>query len=226
MLNLLLLALVVALLSRSARADELPSFVLPDPFFSIYPPDRAVALDLLFFSQGDHGGDPLVNEGFNYEGLMLDFRFRNSDQVYTRGTAVVAYLQNDPLKEVPVSVANSHLTSASVDFVTLDAAVTVDLTTADRNWRYSPGAFYHHQWAYLAGGVDLEIRRILAGGDTTFRVAYAGRYARLSQVHWDGSADNIDQRWTHNFIAGWTQVLSPHFLTYLGLQYSRQSGLL
>jgi hypothetical protein len=226
LLNLLFLAVLVALLSRSARAAEVPSYVLPDPFFSIYPPDHAISLDLLLFSQFDNGGNPLVAEGFRYEGLMLDVRMRESDQVYTRGTAVVAYLQNDPLMTLPPNVTNAHVTSASVDFVTLDAALTVDVTSPDRNWVISPGVFYHHQWAYLAGGVDLEVRRILAGGDTTLRLAYAGRYAELSQAHWDGSAIYDDTRLTNNYIFGWTQILSPHLVTYLGLQYTRQSGLL
>jgi hypothetical protein len=139
---------------------------------------------------------------------------------------VVAYLQNAPLMTPPSTVADAHVSSASVDFVTLDAAATVDFYTPDRGWRLSPGAFYHHQWAYLAGGVDFDVRRFLAGGDTTLRLAYAGRFAKLSQVHWDGSDNNIDYRNTNNFIFGWTQILSPHVLTYLGLQYSRQSGLL
>jgi hypothetical protein len=226
MLSLLLLAILVALLSRSARADEVPRFATPDPGFFTIQPDHALAVDLLAFSQWDNGGDPLVDEGFRYEALSVDLRLKQSDQVATRGTAVLAYLQNNPLMILPKSITNAHVTSASVDFVTLDASLATELASADQNWRFSPGLFYHHQWAYLAGGVDLDLRRVLAGGDATLRAAYSARFAHLEQVHWDGSAVNGDSRLTHNLILGWTQVLSPSLVTHLGFQYTRQNGLL
>jgi hypothetical protein len=225
MLNLLLVALVVLVLSRPAIAYELPGFNW-DPFFYGDHPDHGVALDLLFFSQWDNGGNPLVDEGFRYEGLSVELKLKASDQFYFRGGAVVAYLQNNPLMTLPPSVANPDVTSASTDFVTLDSFIASDITLRGNCLTLSPGLFYHHQWAYMAFGVDLEARCLLAGGDAVLRVAYSGRFARLSQVHWDGSPVEDDTRITNNFIVGFTQFLSPQVITYVGLQYTRQSGLL
>jgi hypothetical protein len=225
-LDLLLLALLVGLLSRSALAQELPAFWSDPVFFAHQPDHAALAVDLLAFSQWDHGGDPLVDEGFRYEAISVEAKLKAADRVYPRGAAVVAYLQNNPLITLPSSIVNAHVSSASTDFVTLDALLAVDITSADDKWRISPGAFYHHQWAYIAGGLDLDVRRVFAGGDTTLRLAWAGRYAMLHQVHWDGTPVNDDTRITNNFIFSWTQVISPTVITQLGLQYTHQSGLL
>jgi hypothetical protein len=35
-----------------------------------------------------------------------------------------------------------------------------------------------------------------------------------------------DIRLTHNVVLGWTQTLSPSLIASLGLQYTRQDGLL
>jgi hypothetical protein len=138
----------------------------------------------------------------------------------------VSYLQNNPLITLPDTIVNSHVTSASTDFVTLDSFLAVDITTADEKWRFTPGLFYHHQWAYIARGIDLEVSHVMAGGDTTLRLAWAGRYASLQQVNWDGSPVVGDTRFTNNVIFSWTQVLSRSLIAALGLQYTRQDGLL
>jgi hypothetical protein len=226
LLNFVLVALVVALVSRSALAYEIPTFGNWDPFFYNYRPDHGIELDLLFFKQWDQGGDPLVDEGFRYEALGLDLRFKLSDQAYFRGSAVVAYLQNNPLITLPATITNAHVSSASTDFVTLDAFMATDLTLLNSCWTLSPGLFYHHQWAYIATGLDLDAHCVVAGGNAVLRLAYSGRYASLRQVHWDGSPVDGDQRITHNAIVGWTQFVSPSVITYLGLQYTRQTGLL
>jgi hypothetical protein len=225
-LDLLALVLLVALLSRSALADEGPPIASPSSQFLLHQPDHYVAVDLMVFSQWDDGGDPLVDEGFRYEALSVDARYKPTERLTLRGTAVVAYLQNNPLIALPSTIANAHVTSASTDFVTLDSSLAADLVSADGKWIISPGLFYHHQWAYLATGMDLDVRRILADGDTILRVAYNGRYAGIRQVHWDGSPSNGDHRITNNFILGWTQVFTPKLITNVGLQYTNQTGLL
>jgi len=226
LVDLLVLLLLVGMLSRSALADEGVPLGGPLSPFVLHQPDGFVAIDLLVFSQWDDGGDPLVDEGFRYEALRLDFQFKAADPVSVRGTAVVAYLQNDPLLVLPSTIANAHVTSASTDFVTLDASLGTDILLDGGKWIISPGLFYHHQWAYLAAGLDLDVRRILAGGDTTLRMTYNGRYAFVRQVNWDGSPVIDDHRITNNAILGWTQVLSPHLITNVSFQYTNQAGLL
>ena len=100
---------------------------------------------------------------------------------------MVAYLQNDPLKLLPSTIANAHVTSASTDFVTLDASLAADSVSADGKWIISPGFFYHHQWAYMADGLDLDVRRIFAGGDTVLR-ARVQRPLRLASTRSTGTA--------------------------------------
>jgi hypothetical protein len=226
LLDLLALVLLVALLSRSAVAQETPSVATPSSLFLLHQPDHYVALDLLLFSQWDDSGDPLLDDGFQYEALSLDVRYKTSDRITLRGTATVAYLQNAPLIVLPSTIAGAHVTSASTDFVTLDSSAAVDIVSPDGKWIISPGFFYHHQWAFLAGGMDLDIRRILADGDTILRLAYNGRYAGIHQVNWDGSPVQGDHRITNNAILGWTQVITPKLVTNVGLQYTNQTGLL
>jgi hypothetical protein len=225
--NLLVVVFAVAMLLRPARAFayDLPALAGWDPFFANRP-DHEVAFDLLFFSQWDEGGNPLVDEGFRYEGLSLEFKFKQNDSIYYRGSAVVAYLQNQPLMTLPPTISNPNVSAASTDFVTLDAFLATDFTLLNTCWTLSPGLFYHHQWAYIAAGVDLDTRCILADGNAVLRMAYSGRLAWLKQVHWDGSDVTPDTRLTNNFIFGLTQVLSPSFIGYVGLQYTYQNGLL
>ncbi len=226
LLDLLALVLLVGLISRSALAQEVPPVAAPSSLFLVHQPDYYVAIDLLAFSQWDDGGDPLVDSGFRYEGASLDLKMKLNDQAAIRGTAVVAYLQNDPLKILPSTVANANVTSASTNFVTLDTSAAADLLSSDGKWIISPGFFYHHQWAYLAGGLDLDIRRIFAGGDSVLRLTYNARYAELHQVRWDGAPVDGDHRISNNAILAWTQVFSPHWIGNLGAQYTNQTGLL
>ncbi|HUB08905.1 MAG TPA: DUF3570 domain-containing protein [Myxococcales bacterium] len=226
LLDLLALCLLLLVLARSALAQEAP-VSSPSSLFLVHQPDRYVAVDLLAFSQWDPGGgDPLVDEGFRYEALSVDARFKVTDDVYVRGTAVVAYLQNDPLLTLPNSIANAHVTSASTDFVTLDSSLATDLISPDGKWIFSPGFFYHHQWAFLVGGMDLDLRHVMAGGDAVLRLGYNGRYASIHQVKWDGSPVYGDDRITNNAVLSWTQVLSPKLVANVGLQYTNQTGLL
>jgi hypothetical protein len=226
LLDLLALVLLLGLLSRSARAQELNPFATQSSLFLVHQPDHYVAVDLLAFSQWDDGGDPLVDSGFRYEGISVDARTKITDQASIRGTAVVAYLQNDPLKILPSTVANANVTSASTDFVTLDASAAADLVSRDGKWIISPGFFYHHQWAYLAGGLDLDVRRIFADGDSVLRLTYNARYASLHQVTWNGAPIDGDHRISNNAILAWTQIFSPHFIANAGVQYTNQVGLL
>jgi hypothetical protein len=226
LLNLLLLALFLALVSRSALAQEFPHFWKTDPIFYPHQPDHAVAIDLLLFSQWDQGGNPLVDEGFRYEAVSAELKLKTSDALTIRGAAVVAYLQNDPLMTLPSTITNAHVSAASTDFVTLDAFLATDFTSPDGKLIVSPGLFYHHQWAYIAAGLDIDVLWLVANGDASLRFAYAGRYAELRQVHWDGTPVNGDYRITHNFLFGWTQVLSADLVAQFFVQYARQVGLL
>jgi hypothetical protein len=226
-LNLLaLVALVLLLLARPARAQEVPRPQESGQLFSASQAPYTIALDLFVFSQADQGGNPLVDEGFRYQALGLELRGRISEQVGLRATGVLAYLNNAPLQTLPGTIANANVTSASLDFTTLDATLALDWTSGDRRWKVTPGFFYHHQWAYIAGGIDLDVRHTLAGGDTVLRASYGGRYAGLRQKHWDGAPMVDDVRLTHNAVLGWTQTLSPGLVASLGLQYTRQDGLL
>jgi hypothetical protein len=227
MLNLLLVVLMLALvLASRAWAQEAPRLEPLPALYAQQRPDFSLGLDLHAFSQADHGGNPLVDEGFTYQAVGLDFRARLSERLSSRGSGTLAYLHNAPLLTLPATVANAHVTSASLDFTTLDAALAVDWTSADGRWGVSPGAFYHHQWAYLSGGLDLDVRHTLEGGNTTLRLAYNGRLAQLRQRHWDGTPNQVDSRLTHNVIVGWTRNVSASLVASVGAQYTRQDGLL
>ena len=228
MLNLLALAvlLLLLLLAAPARAEEPGRAQESGQRFPATPAPYTIALDLFAFTQVDQGGNPLVAEGFRYQAVGLELKGRLSEQVGLRATGVLAALNNDPLPSLPATIVNPNVTSASFDFTTLDATLSLDWTSADREWTVTPGFFYHHQWAYIAGGLDLEVRRVLAGGDAVLRASYSGRYAGLRQKHWDGAPVVDDVRLTHNAVLGWTQNLSPSLVVSAGLQYTRQDGLL
>jgi hypothetical protein len=167
-----------------------------------------------------------VAEGFHYQALGLELRLPAGARGAIEGSATLAFLQNDPLRRLPESLGGANVTSASADFITLDSAFRLELTSGDGGWVLVPGLFYHHQWAYIAGGLDLEIRRVLAGGDSVLRASYGGRLAQLNQRHWDGSGSTFDNRLSSNFLLSFTQTISPSLVAAASLQYTRQGGLL
>jgi hypothetical protein len=227
LVGLLVLLVAAALLwAGLAHAEEQADPSGLDGVFLARPAAHRLALDLFVFTQGDGGGNPLVAEGFDYQSIGLDVRFPMGGRRVVQGTANFAYLQNDPLQPLPGTIGNADVTSASADFVTLDTSLKLELPSSDGGWLLVPGLFYHHQWGYLAGGLDLDVRRVLAGGDTVLRVSYAGRFARLNQDNWDGEPWQFDQRISNNFLVSFTQTLSPAVIADVSLQYTLQQGLL
>ncbi len=227
MSSLALLLLIVGLVwAREALAD--PPI---DSRFSAHQPVFSIDLDLSIFGQLDEdSGNRLAAEGFRYQSLGLEPRYRASDQVTLRGQAVGAFINNALPPASVRSVPRALVTSSSADFLTLDSMISVDWASQNRDWLVTGSAFYHHQWAYIGFGGDLDVRRSLNAGNTVLRAGYSGRYADLRGKSWKDPAwvrdGPVDFRASHNLMLGWTQNLSPSLVVSAGLQYTRQDGLL
>lgn len=188
---------------------------------------HSISLDVYAFSQGDEGGDLYRNEGFDYFAWALEMRFTLSEVFALNLVGTLGYIINEPVPELPETISNrALLTSASEELLTLDAAATLDISPPGLGWRFSPGFYYHQQHGYIVFGGDLGAVGELAGGDTVLSASYGFRHVRPVEASWEGHFPPRDRLVTHNVRVGWTQTLSPSWLLALGLQYTRQDGLL
>ncbi|MDH3591628.1 MAG: DUF3570 domain-containing protein, partial [Planctomycetota bacterium] len=94
------------------------------------------------------------------------------------------------------------------------------------DWSFRPGFFHHHQLDNQSLGLDLAFARDFDGGNTSLSITYSYRYDNLLLLYWDGSDRGTDSRTTHNILFGWTQLVTPRLKSYLGLQLTRQDGIL
>lgn len=188
--------------------------------------DSSASLDLTIFSAGDDGGDPYKAEGMDYYGLRLAARVRVSDEVHVRAAAVGALLVNDAVQPVPPTVTGVTVTSASTTTITLDATAGVDIRPQGTGATLSVGAYYHHQYGYIAGGIDLGASQELFGGDTVLNATFSLRAAWPKRRMWDGDFFGWTRQTTWNVLVGITQNLSPSVVVGLSGQLTRQEGYL
>jgi hypothetical protein len=135
----LTLLLVILCLLWAREAFAAPPVV--DSRFSAHQPVFSIDLDLSIFSQlDDDSGNRLAAEGFRYQSMGLELRYRASDQVTLRGQAVGAFINNS-LPPVSVrTIPRALVTSSSADFLTLDSMVSVDWASQNRDWMVTGSA--------------------------------------------------------------------------------------
>lgn len=188
--------------------------------------ESAFTLDLYAFRQRDGGGHPLRAEALEYKAARAALTLRASEGATVRATAAVAFIDNAKEQALPESVGNAMITSASGELLTSDFSLTVDLAPEGSDWTISPGGYYHQQIDYIGTGLDLGLKRALAGGDTELRLSYSLRLDLLERNAWDGSYDGSDERISSNVYLSWTQVITPWLLGSLSAQYTRADGYL
>lgn len=188
--------------------------------------EGSTSLDLTVFSQGDDGGDPHKAEGLDYYGLRVASRVRVSDEVELRASVAAAVLANEDAAPAPRTVTGVTITSASSTTVTLDATAAVDVRPAGSGTTLSAGAFYHHQFGFIGGGLDLGVAQELAGGDTVLDASFSLRGAGLKLRMWDGQYLGWTYQSTYNLALSVTQTVSPSVVVAVGAQYSRHWGTL
>jgi len=206
---------LVALLVFGARAA------------SAEQPDRA-AFDLYVFSQADEGGHPFRDESFLNNGVRTDLRIAASSRVAIWHNASFAILNNADPTAVPATIGNGTTLSASGVVLYLDSAGGIEWTSEDGNWIFTPGIYYHHQSSIIAGGADVVLQHLMAGGDTTLILSYSFRLGFRKLYYWDGTEelDHSHPTPSHTLLFGWTQTLSPSWRMALNAIYARQTGVL
>lgn len=209
-------AIGVGLLLAAVRTIE--------PAAAQVPSTNEITFDVFVFSQEDDVGHPLKAEGMSYQGGRATSTLR-LDGTYTLGlSAGVSHIQNEPAAELPATVANARITSASREIIALDASASLTIRKPGAAWTFVPGVTYHHQDAYVAIGPDLTVMRELGGGDTILRAAWRLRFGFPKLVFWDGAREGRDRLVSHTVLLGLTQTLSPSWLLNVALQYTRQDG--
>ncbi len=184
--------------------------------------EHRVGLDVAALRQVDDGGDPLSTESFTYLALRPDIALQVSDRVRVRLNGGLALILNDDISPLPDTISNAVSTSASGNLLTLDAQGTVEIKVGD--WTLAPGGYYHHQFNLNAIGLDLGVRRSLAGGDTEIGAFWNGRVERDRRRWWNNKKFDFRRTWTHNLMLSWTQNLSPRWRSNLSLQYTHMEG--
>jgi hypothetical protein len=185
-----------------------------------------VSLDLFAFRQVDGSGDPIRNQSFSYGAVALAGRVQVTEVIAVRGSATLAYIGTDLLPEMPKTVTNASVTTATPDTLTLDSVLMVEFQPKGTPWLIGVGAYYHHQFGFIGPGCDLLFQLELFGGDTVLHLTYSMRPALVHWRLWDDRARGEDFQFTNNFLLGWTQVWSPQWVSSFNLQYVRQDGQL
>ncbi len=188
--------------------------------------ENSFSFDLHSFSQKDRGGNPFQAEGFEYYGGGSALQLQLNEEVRLNLQATVAYIDNSLPQIQPASVVNGNTTSASTDLTTLDSLASLEIRQKGSPWIFKPGIYYHHQIDSIGPGVDLGVAREFDEGNTELQFNYSFRWDYLSLLYWDGSDRGFDDRLSHNFLFGWTQIVNPSLKTHLGFQHTRQDGFL
>lgn len=188
--------------------------------------EHRLALDLYAFSQGDEGGDPYRSEGFTYQAFALDLQLPLGERNALRANGALSLIDNDPVAELPKTIDNAFVVSASPKLLVLDSGLWVDLRAGDSGWTFSPGAYYHHQDGFWSGGLDLSARTEFFDGNSALLLTYSFRGAVTRQHHWDQTPREFDHQLSHKLLASWTQYLSRSWVGNLSLELSHQHGQL
>ncbi|MCA9523198.1 MAG: DUF3570 domain-containing protein [Myxococcales bacterium] len=186
--------------------------------------ENRVSLDLFVFDQNDQSTDHLRRQGFIYGAGGVDFSVRASELVVVRGATTIAYIKGSGKPELPSSITNASVTSASPDTVTWDIVIGLDIRKPGSRWQFSPGVYYHHQFGWAVPGLDMSLRGEFFGGDGVLTLNYAIRGAIRGGDFWDGNWRGFHYLLSNNLQIGWTQTLSPSWITAVSVQYARQDG--
>lgn len=190
------------------------------------PAEHRLALDLYAFSQGDQGGDPYRTEGFSYKAFAVDTQFPLNERCALRANGALSLIDNDALAELPATIDNAFVASASPKLLVLDSGAWVDVRAGDSGWTFSPGAYYHHQDGFWSGGLDLSARRELFDGNSALLLTYSFRGAITRQHRWDRGPRAFDHQLSHKLLTSWTQYLSRSWVGSLSLELGHQDGQL
>lgn len=188
--------------------------------------EHRVALDLYAFSQGDGGGDPYRSEGFTYQAFAVDFQVPVGTGSALRANGALSLIDNDPLAELPKTIDNAFVASASPKVLVLDSGAWLDLRPGGGRWTLSPGAYYHHQDGFWSGGLDLSARRELFDGNSALLLTYSFRGAITRPFRWDRAPREFDHQLSHKLLTSWTQYLSSSWVGSLVLELAHQTGQL
>lgn len=186
--------------------------------------ENQVSLDLFVFDQNDQSKDKLRRQGFLYTAGGTDLSIRASDVVVIRANTTVAYIRGSGKPDLPSTISNASVTSASPNTVTWDVVIGVDLRKPGSAWQFSPGLYYHHQFGWAVPGLDMAVRGEFFGGDGVLSLSYALRGAIRGGDFWDGNWRGFHYLFSNTLQVGWTQTLSPSWITMVSLQYARQDG--
>lgn len=220
------------------RRQDVPAFVAAAVFavFAIAgspscaiagpKPGTEVSFDIFAFSQDDELGQPLKAEGLSYAGTRVSLALPLNPTTLMRVNLSATRIKHDPAQRVPATIGNVNVTSASADLVALDFAASWEMRNDERTWTTIPGIFYHHQDGYIAGGVDMAVRRSLHGGDAVVSGSIAIRASLPRLEYWDSSKRGRSHRGTVTSEFGITQTLSPSLVVGFNVQATAQAGLL
>jgi len=140
----------------------------------------------------------------------------------------------------PTVVTNATTTSASA--TSLGGSLIVDVKPASWDWTLSPGAYFSYQPTYVSRGLDFSLGGELFEGNFSPWFSYGVRldaitggnlaftgifgYGLPRERDEDGEDRRLHSRVTHNFVAGFTQLLSPQWKLGASVQYTLQTGFL
>lgn len=209
--------------------------------------ENTASLDLYIFNQNDNGGgNPFINEEFFYYGGRIDAKLKVSKVVSLRPVFFGSQIQPGSEITPPASIINrdvvTNATTTSASATNLGGSFVADIRPANWDWTLSPGAYFSYQPTYVSRGLDFTLQGDLFGGDFSPWFAYGFRfdavtggnlaisgifnYGLPSERDSDGRDNRLHSRLSHNFVAGFTQTLSPQWRVNASLQYTLQTGYL
>ena len=187
---------------------------------------KEITFDVFAFSQEDDVGQPFKSEGMGYQGGRATVVLPLTPSATLRLSTTLSHIQNDVAAELPATVLNSRITSASADIIALDASATLTIRSPGSAWIVTPGAYYHHQDAFVAVGPDITVAREVNGGDTILHGTWGLRLGYPKLSFWNQVRLGRDQLTSINMTVGVTQTLSPSWVVDLGAQFTYQRGFL
>ncbi|MGF1510724.1 MAG: DUF3570 domain-containing protein [Myxococcota bacterium] len=189
-----------------------------------------VGLDIYAFGQGDEtglAGNQFRAEAFQYGAIGIDTRFAVGKHTSLLYNGVLAYIENDLDNPLPPELEERGLiTSATENILTLDTSAAIQFNPNGGPWTVTPGFFYHHQNGFVAVGPNLDLARVLAGGDAVVFANLAFRIAWPWWQNFDGTPFDRPEQYSTSFLLGWRQYWSRSWLTVMSAQFTRQDGRL
>lgn len=209
-----------------------------------------ISLDLFLFNQEDgesvekhNGGNPLLSENFLYVGTRVSANFKVTNVISLRPVFGISTIEPRGAVDPPDTINNAtynlaNATTASASATNFTVAGFMDIKP-EGDWTYSPGAFFSYQPTYVSRGLDFGAKGELFSGNLTLDFGYSVRWdsltggnLRVSGIWGTGlpEEDDFDRslhnRYSHNFLLGFTQIISPEWRLNASFQYTRQDGFL